>query len=266
MHRVLELQTESRRVSQYRRNIGRLEDTAQASYQSMKGLQKVSDRAGEIAVLADGSKSPDSLKLYAIEVTQLIRQAVGVANATFQGEYLLAGTRSDQAPFVLTEDFDGNVTSVVYQGNESVSEAELAEGETLSAHTLGTNVSGSGPRGLITDSRFGADFFNHLISLQSNLLAGDTDAIANTDLPDLLNDEENILINIGSNGAVQARLEAGLSQARSRVESLEAMVSKEADADIAEVLVRLTQTQTAYQAALQSGASILSRSLLDFLR
>ena len=35
------------------------------------------------------------------------------------------------------------------------------------------------PRGLITDSRFGADFFNHLISLQDHLLAGDSAAILN---------------------------------------------------------------------------------------
>jgi hypothetical protein len=37
-----------------------------------------------------------------------------------------------------------------------------------SAQTLGANASGSGPRGLISDSRFGADFFNRLICFNSS--------------------------------------------------------------------------------------------------
>jgi len=37
------------------------------------------------------------------------------------------------------------------------------------------------------------------------------------------------------------------------------------DADLAQTLVRLNQTQTAYQAAMQSGAQLLQSSLLDYL-
>ena len=44
------------------------------------------------------------------------------------------------------------------------------------------------------------------------------------------------------------------------------LVLTKADADLANTLVRLNQTQTAYQAALQSGGKILSTSLLDYLR
>jgi flagellar hook-associated protein 3 FlgL len=105
-----------------------------------------------------------------------------------------------------------------------------------------------------------------LISLQNHLLAGDTSAIVSTDLPQLRRDEDNLLIQMGNSGAVQARLESALSGARQRGESLEAMVSQEADVDLAEVLVRLNQSQVAYQAALQSGATLLNQSLLDFLR
>jgi flagellar hook-associated protein 3 FlgL len=158
------------------------------------------------------------------------------------------------------------VTSVSYQGNQSVAESEIAEGVTMSAQIVGANSGGSGPRGLITDSRFGADLFNHLISLQNNLLSGDTAAIAATDRPALAKDEENLVLHFGNNGAVQQRLEASASLAVSRGDSLEVLVSQEADADLAQTLVRLNQTQNAYQAALQSGAKLLNTSLLDFLR
>ena len=108
--------------------------------------------------------------------------------------------------------------------------------------------------------------FNHLISLQNNLLAGDTAAIASTDHGQLLRDEENLIYHLGQSGAVQARLEGSLGIAQRREESMRVLISEESDADLAETLVRLNQTQTAYQAALQSGARLLGSSLLDYLR
>ena len=74
------------------------------------------------------------------------------------------------------------------------------------------------------------------------------------------------LYHIGNNGAIQARLEATKALATTRSTSLEQLVSKEADADLSQTLVKLSQTQTAYQAALQTGGKILNTSLLDYLR
>ena len=266
MSRVLDLQAEGRAVGQYRRNIANLREQAQSNYQVLRGLKQISDRAGELAILADGTKSPEDLRNYATEVTELIKHAAQLANTKFRGDYLLGGTRNDQPPFVSTLNASSQVTAVTYQGNQSVAENEIADGITVSAQTLGANSTGSGPRGLIADSRFGADFFNHLISLQNHLLAGDTASIASTDRPALAADEENILVQVSGNGVLQSRLEATESTAAQRAGSLEVLVSKEVDVDLSQVLVRLNQTQTAYQAALQSGAKLLNISLLDYIR
>ena len=111
-----------------------------------------------------------------------------------------------------------------------------------------------------------ADFFKHLISLQDNLNTGNTAAITNTTQPDLLQDEDNLVLHFGISGTLQARLESmrGVSQTRS--DSLEVMVSREVDADLAQTLVQLNQTQNAYQVALQSGATVFKQSLMDYLR
>jgi flagellar hook-associated protein 3 FlgL len=265
MRRVLDLQTESKGIAQYEENVARLKDTAQANYSVVQSLKKVSDRAGELAVSADGTKSPEELKVYATELTQLIKQAVQVTQTQFRGDYLLSGTRTDQPPFVMTTDADGNVTSVDYQGNESSTQTEISQGVTLSVQMLGSNNTGSGPRGVIADSRYGADFFSHLISLQNHLIAGDTASIASTDRPNLAKDEDNLLLHIGSNGALQGRLETTKSILSQRGQSTETSISSLADADLSQTLVRLTQTQTAYQAAMQSGASLLQQNLLDYL-
>jgi flagellar hook-associated protein 3 FlgL len=257
MRRVLDLQAEGKSTGQYQRNISRLQELAAASFSSIKALKSVSDRAREISISADGLKSQDELNIYANEVTELIKQAVQTVNAKNRGDYLFSGTLSDQVPFVLATDASGNVTSVTYQGNTTF---------TLAAQNVGENTSGAGPRGLIADSRVGADFFNHLISLQNNLLSGNVAAVEATDRANLSQDEDNFLFHLGTNGAIQSRLETTNAIAGERTDTLEALVSQEADADLADTLVRLNQTQTAYQAALQSAGKILSSSLLDYLR
>lgn len=266
MRRVLDMQAESKSVAQYQRNIARHQELGTASFNAVKALKKVSDRVREIAISADGLKSPEELNLYAKEVTELIKTAVQAANTKNRGDYIFSGTLSNQAPFEMTTDVDGNVTAVTYNGNTTLAESEIASGITISAQNIGENTSGNGPRGLITDSRVGADFFSHLISLQNNLIAGDVTAIESTDRANLSQDEDNFLYHIGTNGAIQSRLEATDTIASNRTDTLEVLVSNEVDADLAQTLVRLNQTQTAYQAALQSAGKILNSSLLDYIR
>ena len=266
MRRVLDMQVQSGIVGQYRSNIAQIKELATASSDGIQAIKNVSDRASEIATSADGTVSKDELSTYATEVTQLIQQAVQSANAQWQGNYVFGGTQTNQPPFVVTTDASGNVTSVIYQGNTSTTGAEIAQNETASVQVPGANNSGSGTRGLVADSRSGADLFNHLISLQNHLLAGDTAAINSTDISNLGKDEENILYQVSSNGAVQSQLEAADAVASARQSSLGSLVSREADADLAQTLVRLNETQSAYQAALQIGSTILKQSLMDYLR
>jgi flagellar hook-associated protein 3 FlgL len=266
MRRVLDLQAEARTIGQYQENIARLQERSTATYDVMQAVKRISDRAGEIATMADDTRSPQELRIFAAEVTQLIEQAAQLMNSKHQGDHLFGGTITDQPPFVVSKNATGQVTGVAYQGNQVVPEVEIAEGVTLTVNVPGVNPTGTGAQGFVSDSRTGADFFAHLISLQDNLLAGDTAAINGVDLPTLQNDEQQIISQMATTGAMQARMEAALSVAATRDASIENLISTQADADLADVVVRLNQTQVAYQAALQSGARMLNLSLLDYLR
>jgi len=266
MRRVLDMQSEAGSVGQYRNNVSRHQELAKATYSGLKALRSLVDRAGEIATLAGGIQPGRDLKLYATEVNGLIEQAVQIANSQNRGDYLFAGTKADQAAFVATRDANGNVTSIAYQGNTDVAESEVSTNLQMSTQVPGANASGVGVRGLMSDSRSGADLFQHLLSLRDRLEAGDATAVSDQSLDDLLADEEHLLVHMGANGAAQARLETTESLLKDRSASIEGLVSKEADADLAQTLVRLSEIQTAYQAALQSGGSILNKSLLDYIR
>ena len=267
MRQVLDLQVQDSQIAQYQQNISSLQTQATSSYNAISGLQNISARAGEIATLADGTKSPQELSTYATEVTQLIQQGVQLMNSTSQGAYLFGGTQSNQPPFVSASDSSGNVTGVTYQGNESVPGAEIAAGATVSVQVPGANTSGSGPAGLITDSRNGADFFNHLIALQNHLLAGNTSAISSVDAPALAKDEDNITSQMANNGLIQSHLSTADSLATTQSLSVRQTVSQDSDADLAQTLTQLSASQTAYQTALQSGAKLLSsnETLLTYL-
>lgn len=266
MRRVLDLQSEGARVAQFQKNITRLKEISTATYGVLRGLTRVSDRAGELATKADGTRSPQELTVMGREVTQLIEQAVSAANTTNRGDALLGGTKTSQPPFVLTRGPDGRIASVEFQGNSDTIEMEISEGETVVANAVGASPDGSGVPGVVTDPRSGADFFNHLIDLQNRLLDGDTAGIAATTRPALQKDSDHLLVQLSSNGTLQARLEAASSAASDRSTSIEKQVSNEADADLAQTLVRLNETQLAYQAALQTSGKILSMSLLDYVR
>ncbi len=266
MNRALALQASDRTNTQYAKNIDFLKERTTTTLDGIRGLQTILDRAGEIAILADGTKSPDELQAYASELDQMIRQGVETANRQHRGDSLFGGTTSGTPPFVLQEDAAKSITGVTYQGNADSPVLEIAPGTTMPMLVPGSNTTGSGAPGLLADSRTGADFFGHLIALRDHLAAGDTKSIADVDRAALRQDEDNVLNQMASTGAVQARLETARAAATTRSNQLQQAYSGETNVDLAETIVQLTATQTAYRAALQSGASLLNTSLMDFLR
>jgi flagellar hook-associated protein 3 FlgL len=263
--RVFDLQAEAASIAQYSRNIASQQETATATYDAIKALKNICDRANEIAISADGLTSPDQFAAYGDEVTQLIQQAVQLANSKDNGNYLFGGTQAAQPPFALSTDANGQPAAVTFQGNTTLPECELDHGVTSTAFTAGANTTGSGPRGLLVDTRSGADFFNDLIALQNKLAAGDAAGIAQTVQPQLQRDDDNFVFHISLNAAAQARLEASSASMSDRAQSVDGQISQQAGADLTETLVRLSQTQDAYKVALQSGATMLHLSLMDYL-
>jgi len=255
--------------TQYSANIATLQTRATSVDGVLQSLQTISSRAGEIATSAgSATNSQSDLNNYADEVNTLINQVVNAANTKdpSTGKYLFGGTASGTAPFSTTTDASGDVTAVTYSGNTTVNKAQIGAGMTASVDIPGANTSGTGPRGLITDSQSGADFLNHLISLRNDLTAGNTTAVTGTDSANLQKDENNISYQVANNGVVQNQLTAAASFATSNGQNLSQMISNSSSADLMTTMVQLNQAQTSYQAALQSGAKIMQLSLLNYIQ
>ena len=253
---------------QYNNNITTLQSQGNVIYSALQSLQSITSQAETIATEAgNATNSQTQLNDYASQVAALIQQALQVANAQDPStdQYLFGGTNSGQQPFTATTDANGNVTTVTYQGNSSVSQVEIAPGVTVSVDVPGVNTTGSGAQGLITDTRTGADLFNHLIALQNDLLAGNTAAISGTDTANLKNDENNVTYQVAYNGNIQTQLQTASSVATSQSDSLNQTVTNTSGANIVQTVLEMNQVQDSYEAALETAARVMQISLVDFL-
>jgi flagellar hook-associated protein 3 FlgL len=267
MNQVLDLQSQAAANTQYQSNITQLQSTAATAANAMNSLQTITEQAGEIATEAGGVNSSSQLAAYATQVASLIQEALQAANTqNAQGNYIFGGTIDNKPPFSAATDANGNVTAVSYKGNTDQSQTPIGPGQTVSAQVPGENTAGSGPAGLLADTGSGADLFRDLISLQQNLASGNTAAIASTDSPNLTADENNLVAGIAANGVLQSTLESAGAAATQLSTGITTQTSNLTSADLATSLTQLDQTQTAYQAAMQSGVMIMNLSILDFIQ
>jgi flagellar hook-associated protein 3 FlgL len=233
----------------------------------LNSLQTIVEDASEIATEAGGVTSSTQMSTYATQVGNLIQEALQLGNTKdANGNYIFGGTATGAPPFTAATNASGDVTGITYNGNTSVAKSEIAPGLTVSAQSPGENNTGSGAGGVFADSRTGADLFSHLISLQQDLSSGNTSAIASTDTPNLNNDEDNVVTQVSANGVLQSALTSAGDVATQKSTSLDTQMSDDTNADLAQTLTQLSQTQTAYQAALESGTMVMSLSLLNFLQ
>lgn len=251
--RVLSLESERRALEQYGRNATRALELSQATFSGLQQVKRLSDRATEIGTLGAGVANATARQSYASEVDQLIEQAAQLGNTRFGNDYLYAGTAVDTPPLTITRDAQGRVTLVAYAGNAAQAGIQLSDTASVTPGSTGA-----------TNQRL-VDFVNHLVALRDSLQAGDTAGITAAQTS-LIGTEDGLVSDLAEQGAVQMRIEVNQAQQADRISNLERLVSSEADVDLPSAIVKLNQTQTAYQAALQSSANIMQISLLDYIQ
>ncbi|MFZ5495105.1 MAG: flagellin [Verrucomicrobiota bacterium] len=251
--RVLTQQSELRRVGQFERNATRALEISQATFAGLNDVKEISDRAGELATLGRSPTSPEALQAYSAEVNQLIEQLLQVGNSRLGNDYLFAGTAVDTPPFSATRDAAGNVTAASYDGDTSTATIPLSEVATVTPFS--SPATNQGVR----------DLLNQLVALRDALATNDSAGLAAAQAA-IINGEDALVSALADTGAVQTRIEVNRAQQQTRGESLVSLVAAETGADLPDTIVRLNQSQIAYQAALQSAASIMKISLLDYIR
>lgn len=248
--RVLGLLTRGANNDQYQRNVAVAGQDLAASEAALASMHDLLARAHELSIQGanDSLGASDRAKI-ALEVSELVAQAVNVANRQHGDRYLFSGHRTNVTPF--TEDIPGSPSVVTYNGDTGVIEREIAQGERVAVNINGT--------------QFFPAAFQRLIQLRDALNADDRTTIKNATgtLKASMDDELTLRSQIG---ARVLRVEAAGQRHEDEYVLVETMRSSLEDVDLSEAIVRLQTQETTYQAALASAARTSQISLLDFLR
>ena len=240
---------------QYRSTI---KDAIDWSNMQDASLGKATDSLMRISTLVqsaatDTMNASDRLIVKA-EIETEIQTFVDALNTNYGGRYIFAGTETLKTPFEMSQDADGALTGITYNGISQSMSREISPGVTVDLLTNGAGILNGNGQSL------GA-LFKEVVSALKN---DDTKAVATT-VEKVTTAIDHVVSFRTEIGAVSNRLGSALSRNESQDLNLREMLSSKEDIDFAKKYMQFSNEQVAYQASLQMGTKILNTTILDYL-
>jgi flagellar hook-associated protein 3 FlgL len=202
-------------------------------------------RTATLRGLNDGAIDQDTRNTLADQVDSIRTGIMKLANTTYMGRPIFGGTTAGSTAY----DTSGN-----YVGNSGTISRAVADGTVESISSTGPQVFGSA----------GNSLFDVLSSISADIRSGSSNLSG--DLGALDTAMRTVTSAQGAAGNTSARITQIQTAAATTTVSRTQALSDLQDVDTAEMAIQVTAANTAYQAALQTTASIHQNSLLDFLR
>jgi flagellar hook-associated protein 3 FlgL len=254
VQKALNLRGDLAATAQYMDTANASQGWAQATDDALSDINDVLQRAREAVVQGgNGTMSQKDRNDIATQIDQLIGQAKASGNATFDGQYIFAGQKTDTAPY----DPDG---------------ADTFNGDTGSIiRTIGPGVSVqlNGSLGSVLGNGSDGKALQVLRDIAAHLRGGtaaDTNALRTSDLSAIDASMADVSTARAEAGALSNRLTTAANRLTDLQTSTEKVRSGVEYVDLAEAISQLSSQQAVYQAALQAtGSSLSQRTLMDFL-
>lgn len=132
------ISSQSGACDQFLRSISSVYSELQTADSSLNSAVTVLQRAITLGVEgANGTMSQDDRATVAQEVSGISQQMLSIANLSFNGHYVFAGTANSQPPYVV----DGTVPAgVAYQGNDEANSVEINTGQFVAVNQPGSQL------------------------------------------------------------------------------------------------------------------------------
>ncbi len=248
----LNLQSQSQQ-DQFLQSIASIRELLSTSDATLNSIVQSLERAVSLGIEgANGTQSAENRSALAEEVQGIREQVLTLANTSFRGVFLFAGTEITAQPFV---DDPSSSSGIAYNGNQKNNSVLIEEGRTIATGLPGDK--------LFCDPSAGV--FVSLKNLVTALTANDPAAIAaaSTEVRNALTHVTNSRVMYGNGLNQLDTAEEFLSQLKLQLQTHEDTLSA---ADPAEAISRLRQAQFARDATLAAAAKTQFTSLLDYLQ
>ena len=201
----------------------------------------------------NGTLNSSNLQATAQQLTGIRDQVLALANSSYQGRFLFAGSQGSIKPFAL--DTATTPATVTYSGDATSQSIETPGGQQIQVNLPGSSIFGSGSSGpiavlnqLIADVTSGAPASN--LSADSAALTASLGQVST----------QRSLLN-----ASLATLQSTSSYAQTQEAQLKAQQSSLVAADPAAVATELKSNQVQYQALLSVVTALQKINLFDYM-
>jgi len=198
---------------------------------------------------AANDTNPQDLQNYGTQLDQEINQLLDLANSKFGNKYIFGGTQTTSQPFFM----NASGTAVTVNPNGVGGALNLDVGFQISDQY---NITGQ-------EAFNGGQMFSDLIAIRDELNSGTTPT--QTDIQTVDNDLNSLINTNAKAGSMINRFSLIQTQLGSQTQSLQTTQSNLGDTDVAAATIKLEEQQTALQAALQTGATVIQLSLANYL-
>jgi flagellar hook-associated protein 3 FlgL len=238
-------------ADQFQRSIGSVQGEIQNADSALNSVITALQQAISLGVEgANGTVNSADRTALATQVQGIQSQLLSLANLTYQGNYVFAGTATQAAPYVLDPSSSSGVT---YAGNSGVNNVTLGN-----QFSLQTNLPGSQ---LFSGS--GTDMFQSIQDLITGLQSGTGITTAVTELGNSLNSVDTQRVFYGN---ALNQLNTQQTYLSSETTQLAEQQNTVGGADLTAVISNLTNSQTSLQATLQAIGQTAQIDLFDYLK
>jgi flagellar hook-associated protein 3 FlgL len=238
-------------ADQFQRSIGSIQGEMQNADSTLNSVITSLQQAISLGVEgANGTVNSADRAAIVTQVQGIQSQLLSLANLTYQGNYVFAGTLTQTAPYVLDPNSSSGVT---YQGNSGVNRVTLG-----SQFSLQTNLPGSQ-----LFSASGTDMFQSIQDLITSLQSGTGIGTAVTEVGNAYNsiDAQRVFY-----GNALNQLDSQQTYLSSDTAQLAQQQTTVGGADLTSVISNLTTAQTSLQATLAAVGSTARIDLFDYLK
>lgn len=294
--KVMNINSEIAQNTQYSTNISGATKNLDVTDSTLGQVNSVLQRVNELLVsTGDASYGADELNSVKDEINQEVGQLSQLLNTSYGGKYIFAGTSYDTKPTGTTKDATTGNASLNYVGSDGTTaipaSTTATSAETVEISNINAGLSAEISQGVTVQYNVTAgdvmDFTNsgtagtgtsNLMDLIKSITTNLTDAASTsgtaaasranlvginlTNIQDAIKGVSNVTTKVG---ALEDRMKSASDENESENTSLTAALSSVDDIDYADASMNYSQAQTVYQAALQTSAKILQKSLIDYL-
>lgn len=248
---LVENASQTSQVDQFQRSAGSVQGEMQDADSALNSVISSLQQAITLGTEgANGTVNAADRQAIATQVQGIQSQLLSLANLTYQGNYVFAGTATQTAPYVLDPNSPSGIS---YQGNNGVNSVTLGN-----QFTLQTNL--PGPQ---LFSASGDDMFQSIQDLINGLESGQNIGTAVTEVGAAMNAVDTARVFYG-NGVNQ--LNSQLTYLSSETQQLAQQQNTAGAADLPNVITNLTTGEVSLQATLQSIGQTSQTDLFDYLR